>query len=126
MAPYCRKRLELFGISTFFGLAISAVVFQYYGNGIQSYFDMRALHGYLILFLILAYLLPTLAFYLGLYSFNALLVRSFGKDELNEQRKFILGKLIAASLSEQALDADPIDLVQEVAWISLNEYWRPK
>jgi len=126
MAPYCRKRLELFGISTFFGLAVSAVVFQYYGNALSSYFDMPPLHRYLILFLILAYLVPTLAFYLALYSFNALLVRFLGKVELNEQRRAILGKLLIATLSKQVMDADPSDLVEEAAWISLKKYWRPK
>jgi hypothetical protein len=126
MAPYCRKRLELFGISTFFGLAVSAVVFQYYGNEISAHFDIPTLHRYLILFLILAYLLPTLVFYLALYSLNALLVRSFGKVELNEQRHAIVRSLLLASLSKQVLDADPADLVEEVAWISLKKYWRSK
>jgi len=126
MAPYCRKRFELFGISTFFGLAVSAVVFQYYGNEISSHFDMPALHRYLILFLILAYLLPTLVSYLALYSLNDLLVRSLGKVELNEKRQAILGKLLIASLSKQVVDADPSDLVEEVAWMSLKKYWRPK
>ena len=126
MALYCRKRLELFGISTFFGLAVSAVVFQYYGNEISSNFDMPALHKYLILFLILAYLVPTLVFHLALYSLNALLVRSFGKVELNEQRHAILGKLLIASISKQVVDANPSDLVEEVAWISLKKYWRTK
>lgn len=126
MAPYYRKRLELFGISTFFGLAVSAVVFQYYGNAISSYFDLPALHWSLIPLLILAYLVPTLVFYLSLYLLNALLVRSLGKVELNEQRHAILGKLLIASLSKQVVDADPSDLVEEVAWISLKRYWRPK
>jgi len=126
MAPYCRKRLELFGISTFFGLAVSAVVFQYYGNEISSYFDVSVLHRYLILFLILAYLVPTLVFYLALYSLNALLVRSLGKVELNEQRRAILRKLLIASLSKQTVDADSNDLVEEVAWISLKKHWRPE
>jgi len=126
MAPYCRKRLELFGISTFFGFAVSAVVFQYYGNQIYSYFDMSPLHRYLILFLIVAYLVPTLVFHLALYSLNALLIRSLGKVELNEQRHTILGKLLIASLSKQVVNADPSDLVEEVAWISLKKYWRPE
>ena len=87
---------------------------------------MPTLDGYRILFLILTYLVPTLVLYLALYSLNALLVRSLGKVELNEQRHAILRKLLISSLSKQVVDADPADLVEEVAWISLKKYWRPE
>ena len=66
-----------------------------------------------------------MVFYLALYSLNALLVRSFGKVELNEQKHTILRTLLVSSLSKQVVDADPSDLVEEVAWISLKKYWRP-
>ena len=131
MALYCRKRLELFGISTFFGLAVSAVVFQYYGNELFSYLGTRALHRHLssfstIVVLIILYLLPTFPLYLAIHSLNAFLVRSFGKVELDEQRRAILKKLLHAWLSNGTVSADPTDLVEAVAWGSLKKYWRAK
>jgi len=61
-----------------------------------------------------------------MYPLNAVLVRLLGKTQLKEQRKAILTKLIAAALSKQAVDVEPGDLVEEVAWLSLKKYWRPK
>jgi hypothetical protein len=109
MPAYFRKRSELFSIAIFFGLAVSAVVFQYHGNELSSYFDLPAFRGYL-----------------GMYVLNIPLIRSLGKVELNEQRKVILGMLLDSWLSEQAVTADPTDLVEEAAWISLKKYWRPE
>jgi len=43
-----------------------------------------------------------------MYCLNALLIRSFGKIELNGQRKSIPKSLVEASLSNQVLDANPI------------------
>jgi len=34
--------------------------------------------------------------------------------------------LLGATLSGEALMADPIDLLDEHAWISLKKYWRPE
>ncbi len=126
MPAYCRKRAELFTISLFLGGAVSAVVFRYHGDQTSSYFDLRPLHRYLNLLLILTYLLPPLVFYCGMYWLNALLVRLFGKIALNQQRKAILKRLVEASLSNEVVNADPADLVEEVAWESLNRYWRPE
>jgi len=131
MALYCRKRLDLFGISTFFGLAVSAVVFQYYGNEIRSYIGTRALHRQLghvstLIVLVIVYLLPTLPLYLALYLMNVFLVRFFGKVELNQQRRMIIRKLLDAALSNRAITADPSNLVEEVAWTTLKKYWRPE
>jgi len=123
---YCRKRSELFTISVFLGGAVSAIAFRYHADQISSYFDLPALHRYLNVFLILAYLLPPLVFYAGLYLLNGLFVRLFGKIELNERRKAILKTLLEALLSGQTLLADPGDLLEEVAWISLRRYWRPE
>lgn len=126
MPAYCKKRTELFTISAFLGGAVSTVIFRYHGDQIASYFDLVALHRYLIAFLITAYLLPPLIFYSLLRPLNGLLVRFLGKPVLDLQRKTILKKLVEASLSNQALYADPTDLVEEVAWESLAEYWRPE
>ncbi len=126
MPAYCRKRSELFTISVFLGGAVSTVVLRYHGDQISSYFDLRVLHSYLNVFRILAYLLPPLFFYLGIYSLNRLLVRFFGKTGLTEQKKLILIKLVNAVLSKQAVNADPSDLLEEVAWTSLKRYWRPQ
>ena len=126
MPAYCTNRSELFLISLFLGGAVSAVAFQYHGDGISRYFDLPALHGYLNVFLVLAYLLPPLVFYLGIYLLNAVLVRLLGKSELDEHRKVILRELTAAAFSGQAVNADPSDLVEERAWTSLKKYWRPK
>jgi hypothetical protein len=125
MPAYCRKRLELFTISVFLGGAVSAVVFRYHADEISLYFDLPALHRYLNIFPILAYLLPPLVFYSGIYSLNYFLVRFFGKIELYEQRKAILKRLLDASLSNQVVNANPSDLVEEAAWESLKKYWRP-
>jgi hypothetical protein len=43
-----------------------------------------------------------------MYCLNALLIRSFGKIELDGQRKSIPKSLVEASLSNQVLDANPI------------------
>jgi hypothetical protein len=126
MPAYCTKRSDIFLISLFLGGAVSAVAFQYHGDGISTYFDLPALHGYLNVFLVLVYLLPPLVFYLGMYLLNAALVRLLGKSALDEHRKAILSELIAAALSGQAVDAGPSELVEELAWTSLKKYWRPK
>jgi hypothetical protein len=126
MPAYCRKRSELFTIAVFLGGAVSAVAFRYYPDKISSYFDLRVLHTYLNILLVLAYLLPPLVFYAALYLLNALLVRLFGKTELNERKKIILKTLLDATLSGQTLSADPSDLLEEVAWVSLKKYWRPE
>lgn len=124
MPAYCRKRAELFTISVFLGGAVTAVAFGYYRDQIRSYFDMFALHSYLNLFLVCTYLLPALVFYSAIYWLNALLVRLFGSVALDEQRKAILKRLIESSFSNQALYAEPVDLVEEVAWESLGKFWR--
>jgi hypothetical protein len=126
MPAYCRKRSELFTISLFLGGAVSAVAFRYYPDKISSYFDLPIFHTYLNILLVLAYLLPPLVFYAGLYSLNGLLVRLFGKIELLEQKKTILKTLFEAILSGRTLSANPGDLLEEVAWISLKKYWRPE
>lgn len=126
MPAYCRKRSELFTISAFLGGAVSAVAFRYYPDRISAYFDLPVFHAYLNILLVLAYLLPPLVFYTGLYWLNGLLVRLFGRTELNERKKTILKTLIEATLSGQPLSADPNDLLEEVAWTSLNKYWRPE
>jgi hypothetical protein len=126
MASYCANRSELFLIALFLGGAVSAIAFQYHGDDISKYFDIRVLHGYLNFFLVLTYLLPPLIFYSGLYPLNAVLVRFLGKTQLHEQRKQILRKLTAAALSKQVVDVDPADLIEEVAWTSLKKYWRPE
>lgn len=123
--------MELFGITTFFGLAVSAVVFQYYGNELFSYVGTHAFHRHLsrfstIVVLILIYILPTFPFYVAIASLNSLLVRSLGKTDLDEQKKSILKRLLCAWLSSEAVTADPNDLVEAVAWASLKKYWRPK
>ena len=126
MPAYCKNRSDLFLISLFLGGAVSTVAFQYHGDDISRYFDILALQRYLNMFLVLAYLLPPLIFYCGMYLLNGMLVRFLGKRELNERRNAILGQLIAAVLSKQTVNADPADLVGEVAWTSLKKYWRPK
>jgi len=126
MPAYCTKRSELFAIAVFLGGAVSAIAFRYHADQISSYFDLRILHAYLNILLVLAYLLPPLVFYAGLYSLNGLLVRLFGKIELNERKKTILKTLFEAISSGQTLSANPVDLLEEVAWISLKKYWRPE
>jgi F0F1-type ATP synthase membrane subunit a len=126
MPAYCRKRSELFTISVFLGGAVTGVVFGYYRDQIRSYFDLFSLHRYLTVFLIFTYLLPPLVFYSAIYCLNALLVRLFGNIVLNEQRKAILKSLVEAALTNQVLNVDPSDLVEEVGWESLNRYWRPQ
>ena len=126
MPAYCTKRAELLTISVLLGGAVTGVAFGYYRDQIRSYFDLLALHKYVNFFLFFTYLLPPLVFYSGMYCLNALLVRLFGKTVLNEQRKAILRRLVESSLSNRALSADPSDLVEEVAWASLNRYWRPE
>ena len=130
MAPYCRKRLELFGITTFFGVAVSGVVFQYYGNELFSYVGTHAFHRHLNRFstmvvLIVIYILPSLPLYAAISSLNAFLVRSLGKAELDEQRRVILKRLLYAWLQGETVTADPSDVVEAVAWASLKKYWRP-
>lgn len=125
MPAYCKKRSELFTISVFLGSAVSAVVFRYHADEISRYFSLSALHRYINVSLILTYLLPSLVFYLGVYSLNYFLVRLFAKGELYEQRKAILRRLLVATLSNQVVNANPGDLVEEVAWESLKKYWRP-
>ncbi len=126
MAGYCRKRSELFTISVFLGGGVSTVILRYYSDQISSYFDLGVLHRYLIIFRILVYLLPPLLFYTAVYSLNTLLVRLFGTVGLIEQKKAILTKLVNAALSKQVVDADPADLLEEVAWTSVSKYWRPR
>jgi hypothetical protein len=126
MPAYCTKRSDLFLISLFLGGAVSAVAFQYHGDGIYRYFDLPALDGYLNVFLVLVYLLPPLVFYLGMYLLNMVLTHLLGKSELDEHRKAILRELTAAAFSGKAVVADPSDLVEELAWTSLNKYWVPK
>jgi hypothetical protein len=87
---------------------------------------MPALHRYSITPLILAYLFPTLIFYIGCYALNGLLICRFGTTKFNEQRKGIMKMLLGATLSREGLMADPIDLLDEHAWISLKKYWRPE
>src|ERR1700731_3417661 len=99
MPAYCRKRSELFTISVFLGGAISTVAFRFHADQISSYFDLPPFHRFLDLHLVLAYLLAPLCCYVGLYALNGLLVRLFGKIELNEQRKMILRTLIGSALS---------------------------
>ncbi len=126
MPAYCTKRAELLTISLFLGGAVTGVAFGYYRDQVRSYFDLLAIHKYLNFFLFFIYLLPPLVFYSGMYCINTLLVRVFGKVVLNEQRKAVLKRLVEASSSNQVLNADPSDLVEEVAWESLNRYWRPE
>jgi hypothetical protein len=126
MPAYCKSRSDLFLISLFLGGAVSTVAFQYHGDAISRYFDTPALHKYLNMFLVLAYLLPPLIFYCGMYLLNGMLVRLLGKSELNEKRRAILRQLIGAVFSEQSVNADPVDLVGEAAWTSLKKYWRPR
>lgn len=121
-----QEPLRSFPNSLFIGGAVSTVAFQYHGDDISKYFDILALHKYLNVFLVLAYLLPPLIFYCGIYLLNGMLVRLLGKRELNEEQNAILGRLIAAVLSKQVVEADPADLVGEAAWTSLKKYWRPK
>jgi len=126
MPAYCSKRPELFTISGFLGGSVSAVAFRTRADQISAYFDLPALHRYSIAPLILAYLLPTLVFYIGCYALNGLLIRRFGTTKFNEQRKGIMKMLLGATLSGEGLMADPIDLLDEHAWISLKKYWRPE
>jgi hypothetical protein len=65
-----------------------------------------------------------LIFYIATHLLNALLIRSLGRTELTEQKKVILSKLIKASLSTQVAYTDSGDLLKEVAWSSLEKYWR--
>lgn len=123
MPTYCRKRLELFTIALFLGGGVSAVLFQYHGNEIYSHFDLRALHRYLSVLLVSAYLLPSLVFYIAIHLLNAWLIRSLGQTELIKQKKAILAKLVKAGLSTQPVYTDSGDLLKEVAWASLNRYW---
>jgi hypothetical protein len=118
MPAYCNKRSELFTISGFLGGSVSAVAFRYRADQISSYFDLPVLHKYSIVPLVLSYLLPTLVFYVGCYSLNGLLIRLFGTSEFNEQRKGIMKRLLDATLSGESLMANPVDLLQEHAWIS--------
>jgi hypothetical protein len=126
MPAYCTKRSELLTISVLLGGAVTGVAFGYYRDPIRSYFDLLPLHKWVNAFLFFTYLLPPLIFYSAMYCLNTLLVRLFGEIALNEQRKVILKRLVEASLSSQVLNPDPGDLVEEVAWTSLKEYWRPK
>jgi len=126
MAAYCTKRSEILAISVLLGGAVSTVLLRFHGDQISSYFDLRVLHSYLNVFRIISYLLPPLVCYLAIYSLNALLVRLLGKTRLAEQQKAILRKLVHAVLSKQAVDADPNDLVEQVAWTSLKKFWRPQ
>src|SRR2546430_5157445 len=126
MPAYCTNRSELFLISLFIGGGVSTIPFQYHGDAISRYCDLPASHGYLNVSLVLAYLLPPLGFYCGLYLLNMVLIRLFGKSELDKLRKAILSDLTVAALSAQVIDADPCDLVEELAWTSLKKYWRPK
>jgi len=105
---------------------VSTVAFQYHGDDISRYFDIPTLHRYLNIFLVLAYLLPPLMFYCGMYLLNVMFVRLLAKRELDEKRHVILRQLITAVLSKQAVNADPVDLVGEMAWTSLRKCWRPK
>src|SRR5882724_8385964 len=126
MPAYCSKRSELFTISGFLGGAVSAVAFRYRADQISSYFDLPVLRRYSIVPLILTYLLPTLIFYISCYSLNGLLIGRFGASEFNEQRKRIVKTLLDATLSGEGLMANPVDLLEEHAWISLKKYWRPE
>jgi len=126
MPGYCSKRSEIFTISVFLGGGVSTIILRYYGDQISSYFDLGVLHHYLIIFRIISYLLPPLFFYIGIYALNTILVRVFGKIALVEQQKAILTKLVNATLSKQLVNADPADLVEEVAWTSLSRYWQPR
>jgi hypothetical protein len=126
MPAYCSKRPELFTISVFLGGSVSAVAFRTRADQISSYFDLPVLHRYSIAPLVLAYLLPTLIFYIGFYVLNGLLIRRFGAAKFNEQRKNDMKMLLDATLSGKSLMADPSDLLDERAWISLKKYWRPK
>jgi hypothetical protein len=123
MPAYC--------IATFFGLAVSAVVFQYYGSELFSYLSTHAFRRhlnpfYVLVLLVVVYLLPTLPMYVAISALNALLVRSLGKAELDEQRREIVKKLLYAWLSGGTVTANPRDLVEVAAWASLKKYWRPK
>lgn len=126
MPAYCSKRSEILAISVLLGGAVSTVLLRFQGDRISSYFDLRALHSYLNFFRIVSYLLPPLACYLAIYAVNTLLVRFLGKARLAEQQRAILGKLIRAFLSKDAVEADPSDLVEQIAWTSLKKFWRPE
>jgi hypothetical protein len=124
MPAYSRKRLELFTIALFLGGSVSAVLFQYHGNEIYTHFDLGSLHRCLSVLLVSAYLLPSLAFYIAIHALNSLLI--LGRTELTEQKKAILAKLIKAGLSGQVVFTDSGDLLKEVAWASLDRYWRAR
>jgi hypothetical protein len=126
MATFCKKRAELFAISAFLGGGVSTIAFKYKGDQISTYLDLPPLHGYLILFLILAYLLPPLAFYLSLYLLNRLLIRLFAESDFNAKRRQIVKRLVEARLCGEAADVDPSDLLEEYAWTSVKECWRPE
>jgi hypothetical protein len=126
MPAYFKGRLDIFVISVFLGGAVSAVLFQYRGDQLSRYFDLPAVHKGLFLLLILAYALPTLSAYLALYLINRVVIRVFGVTELDHYRRRIAKVLVEGLICSKHIEANPRDLVEEVAWLSLRKYWRPE
>jgi hypothetical protein len=124
MPAYFRGRLDIFVVSAFVGGAVSAVLFQYRSDQLSRYFDLPVLHKFLFPLLVLAYALPTLCAYLVLYLVNKLSIYIFGGTELDQGRRRAAKRLVEALIRSQSTVADPIDLVDEAAWLSLQEYWR--
>lgn len=123
MPAYFRKRSELFTVSAFIGGATSAVTYRFHADQIRSYFDVFLFHGVLDAILIFAYLLPSLLMYLVLYLANRLLIRLLGQFEFVEQRKMVIKNLLECAVSQKPLRVDPTDLLNEAAWVSLEQYW---
>jgi hypothetical protein len=126
MPAHCTTRSGVFTFSAFVGGAVSAVIFRYRFSEMLLYFDLPILHKLLFLFLVLAYVLPTLVLYILFYLSNRFFIHLFDSTELGEMRKRIFRSLIDASIHQQSVHAKPADLTEETAWTSTNKYWRPE
>ncbi len=124
MRIYFKGRGEIFAVAGVIGGLIAGVWFVYRAVETWNHFNVSYFRPFVLYFCVGSAFLPTLMFYLALYSLNRLLIGASGSDELKARKAEIMIGLVNASIASGDVEKTERDLVDELAWSGLKSYWR--
>lgn len=120
---YFKTREKIFIAAFTLGVPLAGIWFIYRNTETYNYFDIAFLHYVAVFLCILVSLLPSFVLYAFLYLINGLLISAGAPRELRLRQEQIAEALVRATISKATLPKASRDLVDELAWATLKQFW---
>jgi hypothetical protein len=126
MRQFFNGRGEIFTVASVIGASVDVVWFVYRSTETWNYLDISFLHPYVLYICVAASLLPTLLLYLLFFGINRVLINVFAKDEFRARQMEIIAQLIRGHAFGLDVEKRERDLLDELAWARLKDFWRDR